>query len=440
MERLNTEELNQLLSAGESRYVEYKAYQDINDDDEVLSQLAAFANRAGGTLLYGVLDDGVIEGATIDADSQVEKISNLVQNRTSPIIEFLPLFYHGPNGDVLALRVLKRRGIPCAVIRRKFHEIQSRRYFVRTSHGVRMMDDKTLEWLFLHQDDPIISESFQACIQYYRDDISLRSGIYHPSLMQWGLIPIFQTLSEKQLEILKSDEAENMQRFLVEIMPYAIINHLSQIYMASWKVKVRRVGGRVNWSPVPSDSEQLDLSQLTLPDTSTMLKSMAFSVPSAQFRNRICLPPGTSLSVDIDKPAPTLVNSIINLNKAGTFNILIRIRPAIWSVGAAPGHPLGAAFGGFIRGDEQLEIQEKFAHVSLDIDFTATFEFPDEPCDEIQEYFDWAQQLVMEIRTQWDWDQLVGSLPPGILYSIERDVKEILDNIRHKIKKRGRLS
>ena len=48
------------------------------------------------------------------------------------------------------------------------------------------------------------------------------------------------------------------------------------------------------------------------------------------------------------------------------------------------------------------------------------------------DYFEWAQQLVTEVESSWDWDKLISKLPPGILYSIERDVKDILNHLKGK--------
>jgi len=428
---LSVEELNRLRSAGESKLVEYKQAGGLNDHDEILRQLSAFSNRVGGTILYGVQDDGQIEGARIDADSTVEDISNEVQNRTSPVVEFAPLFCHDSDGDVLALRVLKRRGIPCAVVRRRYHEIESRRYFLRTNSGVRMMDDRTLEWLFLHQEDPAISESFRICTQYRRNDISLTPWINLPMLMpQPELVGIFQALNKEQQEALKSEESTNVQTFFTEIIPYAIIAQLSHIYSKSWKTRVHRLGNMTSWMNITAASEEIDLQQFYM-DGGDLLQKMSFNVNDIFVQNKtICLPKGTILSIDIDEKNPRFASSIIRFINVGLFKISIRISPSIWSVGAAPGHPLGAALGGLHRGDEQSVIQEQIAHSCFNIAIAADFEFPDEPSDEILEYFDWAQQLISEIRTQWDWDRLVSSLPPGILYSIDRDVREILLRIK----------
>lgn len=432
MDELSAEELNRLRAAGESRLVEYKESTDLNDRDEVLRQFSAFANRVGGTLLYGVCDDGSVEGATIHADSEVENISNDVQNRTSPIVEFTPLFYHGSDGDVLAFRVLKRRGIPCAVVRRRYYEVVSRRYFLRTNKGVRMMDDRTLEWLFLHQEDPVIDESFRICIQYNRDDISLSSWIHFPMLLpQPELIGVFQSLNEEQRKLLKSEESNNMGTFLAEMIPYAIVGQLSRIYNKSWKIRVKRLGNITSWASIPSESEQVDVEQLYMSDQSIFLRKIAFNINSISLHNKtLCLPRGTSLSVSIDEKTPRSATSVINFKNVGSFEISIRISPSLWSVGAAPGHPLGAALGGVHREDEQLEVQETIAHCCLNVNITSNFEFPDEPNDEFLNYFNWAQQLVTEVKSQWDWDKLVGSLPPAILYSIDRDVREILKRLK----------
>lgn len=429
MDELSAEELNRLKRAGESKYVEYKEAADLADQDEVLRQLTAFANRAGGTLLYGIRRDGSVEGATIDYESELEKITNLAQNRTSPGVEFSPLFYYGSEGNVLALRVIKRKGVPCAIVHRRYHEIDSRRYYVRTNSGVRLMDDRTLEWLFLHQDDPEISDSFRSCIQYRRDDISLISWIHQPMLLPpMVLTNIFQNLTQEQREFLKSSESKNMMRFLAELLPYAIIGQLSQLYHRSWKVKVTRIGDmtQFNWIDSPFGSESINVDELALADNTSVLKNVSFSISDILTISKVLqLPAGASMDVRINEHVSTL-----SFNKTGAFNISFRIHPSSWTVGVASGHPLASAFGGFQRIEEQLELQQRIACVCLDINFAANFEFPDEPSDEIVDYFNWAQQILAEVKSQWDWDRLVGSLPPGILYSIERDVREILSHLR----------
>lgn len=434
MDEVTIEQLNSLLAEGESRYTEFKKSGDLEDKDEILRQITALANRAGGNLLYGVRDDGTIEGANIDADSAVENISNLVQNRTSPLVEFAPSFYRSSDGEVLAISIFKRRGVPCAVIRRKNHEIESRRYYIRTDYGVRLMDDKTLEWLFLHQEDPIIDKSFRVCVQYRRDDISLIPWIHTPMITpQSGLVKIFQSLDEKQRELLRTDKPHNMMVFLAEIVPYAILDQLSLIYNKSWKTNVKRVGDVTTFASIPSAQEKINLEALIASDQSILINKMLLDIKSIFVpHNIICLPQGTSLDVEIDEKVPHSATSLISFKKEEAFEILFRILPVGWSVGAAPGHPIGYVLGGLQRVGEQLEVQEKIANVILNVNITANFEFPDVPNDDFMDYFDWAQQLVAEVESYWDWDKLISKLPPGILYSIERDIKDILNHLKGK--------
>jgi len=429
MDKLTVEKLNRLRASGESKYIEYKVSSDIEDHDEVLRQLTAFANRAGGTLLYGIWDDGTIEGATVAFDSVIETVSNLVRDRTSPIVEFTPLFYHGSDGDVLALRVLKRKGIPCAVVRRQSHEIISRKYCIRTDHGVRNVDDWTLEWLFAHQEDPVLNESFRASIQYQRNDISLGPMLHYLSLSpQFGLIQVFQNLTEEQRALIKSEESKNMVRFLIELVPYAILGELSNYYSKSWKIRIRRMGETTSWGQIDdsSASEQIDIGQIFKSFKSEVFHNMPVDIsPFITMSKVLCLPQGSSIAIDIGERS-----SSISIEKPETFSVSLKIYSTSWAVGTAPGHPIGSALGGLARVKEQIAVQETFAHAELNMDFIAKFEFPDQPTDEIQEYLDWAQQILNEIKRQWDWDNKIATLPPSILYSIERDIKQILDQTK----------
>ena len=128
-----------------------------------------------------------------------------------------------------------------------------------------------------------------------------------------------------------------------------------------------------------------------------------------------------------------MAGSVIYLRNTRSFNLSISINPSTWSVGAAPGHPLGAALGGINRVNEQMEVQNLIAYSCLNVNFKGIFEFPEEANDEFMDQFKWAQQLVGEIRLGWDWDKLVSLLPPGIMYSIQRDVRDVLDLLKKSI-------
>jgi len=91
--------LEALVSAGEGPSTEFKATlpprpQDRAGIRKALKTVAAFANAEGGTILFGVTDDGAVVGVERERGIE-ERLSNLVQSWVSPLppyhVEVLPL-------------------------------------------------------------------------------------------------------------------------------------------------------------------------------------------------------------------------------------------------------------------------------------------------------------------------------------------------------------
>jgi len=174
---------------------------------------------------------------------------------------------------------------------------------------------------------------------------------------------------------------------------YAILGELGNYYSKSWKIRISRMGNTTSWGPRgdSSVSKQVDIGQLFESFRSEVLQNMPVDVSSFITMSKVlCLAQGSSMTMDIDEKSSSI--SIISIEKPGTFNVSLKIYSTSWGVGTAPGHPLGSALGGLARRKEQIAVQESFAHAGLNMDFTAKFEFPDQPTDDIQEYLDWAQQ------------------------------------------------
>ena len=103
---LTIPELQRLLAGGESQTVEFKTWIHTKSPRErvqlAVKELVAFANAQGGTLFFGVEDDGKVTGCThYDCQALIEAI----YDRTLP-----PLFtdyeiLHHPDGDILAIHV-----------------------------------------------------------------------------------------------------------------------------------------------------------------------------------------------------------------------------------------------------------------------------------------------------------------------------------------------
>lgn len=80
---MTPDELQSLLSGGETLAVEFKSDRKRLPDRELVEALAAMANSRGGVLLLGVEDDGTVTGLH-KAHHDTDGIPPLVENRTEP--------------------------------------------------------------------------------------------------------------------------------------------------------------------------------------------------------------------------------------------------------------------------------------------------------------------------------------------------------------------
>lgn len=82
--------IHKLIDQGESKTIEFKASMPQNN--QIAQTVCAFANRAGGYLIFGVSDNGTVLGLTQDQiDEYVEKIPNIIHDSVFPMI--LPEIY-----------------------------------------------------------------------------------------------------------------------------------------------------------------------------------------------------------------------------------------------------------------------------------------------------------------------------------------------------------
>jgi len=127
---------------------------------EIVYEIIAFTNRRE---IKSINDDGQPDGKqAINIDEIKSKLHNLCFHRVSPVIECPAQFIDEPEGQFFIIYVPKRKGIPHAYVpSRSGSEISSHIYYIRTSHGKKLVSYGQLEWLFLHQNDPNYNYSFR---------------------------------------------------------------------------------------------------------------------------------------------------------------------------------------------------------------------------------------------------------------------------------------
>ncbi len=75
------EKLLTAIQTGENYYIEFK--KSMISNNEFLKEAIAFANAEGGTVFFGVDDDGSIKGLAQD-DNLEERLMNIVRNNCYP--------------------------------------------------------------------------------------------------------------------------------------------------------------------------------------------------------------------------------------------------------------------------------------------------------------------------------------------------------------------
>lgn len=149
----------------ESTTCEFKQIEKLknsNGFDDILKIIVGMANRNGGHIYIGIKDSGEPQGKGIfecfsegdrsGLDKIKEKINGKCLSNTSPIVEIDMNFISNDDYDILDIIIPKKKTIPHAVVKRTGNYIESRKYYIKTSHNCTPISDSQLEWLFNSKD------------------------------------------------------------------------------------------------------------------------------------------------------------------------------------------------------------------------------------------------------------------------------------------------
>jgi ATP-dependent DNA helicase RecG len=99
---MNIEELNEVVSGGESDRVEFK--KTTGQRSEGMRTVCAMLNGAGGFVLFGVTPSGKVTGQTVTAQT-LEEVHNELRRIEPPAFPGVETVALGPDNSVIALRV-----------------------------------------------------------------------------------------------------------------------------------------------------------------------------------------------------------------------------------------------------------------------------------------------------------------------------------------------
>lgn len=105
---INLKNIDDLLKK-EDLQIEWKEkiIFDSNNNNEIEIALTSIANRFGGTLLFGVKNNGELEGAKFDNDNDGLKITNIAHNNCSPPVTCSTNVVNHKGSDVLTIQKKK---------------------------------------------------------------------------------------------------------------------------------------------------------------------------------------------------------------------------------------------------------------------------------------------------------------------------------------------
>ena len=427
--------LNNLLEAGESEQIEFKETAFLKDNEEIAAQLASFANRKGGKILVGVRDDGTLEGKRIERDKAQLHLLNIAQDKVSPPAELLFQFLTMAAGDVLIIEVAKRKGIPHAAVKRLNHEIKDRCYYIRTSSGKRLVSDTVLKWLFEHSEDPRLEYSFYIRFQYFRDNLQM--PIASDVAPTWyeqtpgGPYIFLRKLTEEDIGYILQDEAMRVQALFIELLPYMMLTSFSWKFGQSWLITIERKTGLMTYATVRRDVEKgiITPADISYPPDNSLVSQLSFNLKSVidEWMKGITVPLGTKISIDFEhREGKGTTGSQVRLIHPDFFELKFSFYQSTWSVGPAPGHPLAYMIDRSAGPEDQLELQAKIASVGISSKFSAEFNFPETEGQLLEDYWLWGKTIMDIVENEWDWDVYIRGLPNQKLYSMGRDIKEIL--------------
>jgi Schlafen, AlbA_2 len=415
-------DLLNIIKDGEGPRLDFKESPFIGHPEDVSIDLVSFANRYGGKILVGVKDDGSIEHATIDKDKESLAILNVAHDKCSPVIEIGFDYASSADGDVLLINIPKRKEMPHAIIDRSGFEIVKRKYYIRSGNRNRLVDDNLLQYMFQHLDDPSLSIITSLCVWYNRKPFNL-SPFRSPSYIS-SIEPFLPEFNHQNTDYLFSDESDNIQSLMIEILPYAFLEELSWPFSLSWLIKIENANETRTIRPQRVDIPYESIGINTIPFHGLdILPKLSIDTKDilGKFMREFKLPEGTKIKIEIKSKSKDVIRESILTLENPFFNVRIIFRSDMWRAGLP-----GVIRTIILPVEDQLKIQNDFAYCVFTMKFEAQFGFLDFDDPLFKEHFMFAQVIYNLIQDKWNWDNETKKLKDSTMDRINRNVMRIL--------------
>ena len=341
-------------------------------------------------------------------------------------VEFLQL----DDGDLLIVDVPQRKGIPHAYIaRRTGPEIKERTYYIRTSHGKRLVSDRQLEWLFAHQEDPDLTFQFRTVVNCHRNPLEIAYRVEQPTCVR-GYSWILSEVPKRESDAITKD-IDTMQSFFAQISPYVLLHFFSYFFQGSWLVAIQRWKDKTTYRSGGADvpSRKVALADLPLPPAGSLIASLSWDfedvLRKSVFQN-FCIPPDSHFEITYENKG----RSSLLLLKHDDFEFRFRFVPSSGGAGLQFAHPLRGALSSAEPIPKGGRAEDVFQFTEMDCTFEASFSFPDKDVELFERYYRYAVIIRSILEHEWSYDHFIEKLPHHKIFSMDSK----LDNITAMLK------
>lgn len=290
----------------ENLKVELKSFNVLNSNPsrkKFLHEIVAIANKQGGQILLGVNNNGSFEGLKLpDPDKIKGTINNLIFDKISPIIACEIVFINCKEGDVFLINIPKKNEIPYAYVRKSNDEIITREYLIRTSHGVRHVSNRQLQFLF-KEEEINFNYPFQVVINYNQEKLQIPLKLKQPPAIQRSYADFLNNLPETDSESLLSN-SNLLIDFFLEVTPFILLINLSHHFFLSWIIKCYDNQYTSSEMPLTIPTQRITYDLLPEVSKDSVISSLSINFKDYLSRHgfqNFFIPPNTNISIDTDK-------------------------------------------------------------------------------------------------------------------------------------------
>lgn len=425
----------------ETLTIELKSYRklfssDSSDIRDIGYEIIAIANRHGGHLILGLNDDGEYDGKLplkidtkreITVDGVKEKVHNICNDSISPRIDCETNFLQCAKGDVIIVSIPKKKNIPHAYVPNKTAtEVNSRIYYIRTSHGKKLVSDRQLEWLFKHDYDPNFTKEYRIAIDFNKQFGVIGDKITLGNFYIWGFI---NQLRNDELEELFSD-SKRLGTFFSQLIPYFILKSYTQWFIHSWYIGVNKAFDRKSSGPMnaPHQSSALKIKDIKIVGE-TVLNSLSWdfnTVLKNEIHHDLQIPPGTSVSIVYHADRTFSEIRFENTD----FEFVISCGLLSYGAGLNQHSPSFQILTEIYGSDGHSHNMQNFYHVDCAVYFDAKFKFPDYDIQEFDKFLHYSNTISGLLDDEWNFDRIREKFPPKEIILMNHKIDEILGIIR----------